>query len=89
MTQEQTSTRAPKGGISIMGKFYKGGQFLPQYAPNNSKKTQSTRSEYINNNSIAKTNNGTTLYKGDRVIEDKNGFKTVKRGLWYRLNIAS
>lgn len=26
-------SQAPKGGITIMGVFYKGGQFLPDFAP--------------------------------------------------------
>lgn len=33
MTNQTAATRAPKGGISIMGTFYKGGQFLPTNEP--------------------------------------------------------
>jgi len=34
-TNETTATRAPRGGISIMGVFYNGGQFLPTNEPQN------------------------------------------------------
>jgi len=90
-TNETTATRAPKGGISIMGTFYKGGQFLPQYAPSmleNKSSKNNARSKYLNSQVTKTTQNNFKLYKGDRVITDKNGFKTVIRGLWYRLNIS-
>jgi hypothetical protein len=85
-----TRTRAPKGGITIMGVFYKGGQFLPQYAPNrdDNNNKSNTRSKYIKKNIINQPQTKIKLYKGDKIIEDKNGFKTVRRGLWYRMNIG-
>jgi hypothetical protein len=86
-----TRTRAPKGGITIMGVFYKGGQFLPQYAPKtDEEKTQSNgsaRNKYLNSQ-IKQTNESTKLYRGDKLVTDKNGFTVIKRGLWYRLNIG-
>ena len=32
-----TATRAPKGGVTVMGVFYKGGQFLPTNEPQRGK----------------------------------------------------
>jgi hypothetical protein len=88
-TEMATATRAPKGGIEIMGVFYKGGQFLPQYAPksDDEKTSQTNKSKYLKSK-VTKTTSAVKLYKGDKVITDKNGFKTIRRGMWYRLNIG-